>query len=238
MNDAGLDLRLRQGVLALTGGADATGDWDAVMRSATTGRSPRRGFARGRYAAVAVAGAVVLGATFGTHDWIAQQFDAFRANGGIDVRGAVVVAHLRQHDGSPLEIAETIVPAYVDSNPLRSVPAQRCVAARPLPPADPIAAPEDPLSFAGEAFCTLLGTMSVAVVWQDDGSAAMLARRPDAAASIELRFGSSSWRPSSSDGQWVLFTLPAGSAPSPRDAFQVVALDAAGRPVATQRVGI
>jgi hypothetical protein len=234
MNDAALDRRLRDGVLALTAHR-GSGDWDAVVKAATTAPKARRRLPRGRYAALFAAGALALGATFGSHDWISSQFDTFRASSGIDMRGAVVVSHLRQHDGSILEIAEKTVPPVVDANPVQSTPAQRCVATRPPAPADPVTAPADPLSFGGDAFCTALSTMASLSAWLDDGSASMLARRPDAAASIEIRLGSSVWQPSSADGPWVIFTVGPGSIP-PHATVELIALDASGHPVATERV--
>ena len=99
----------------------------------------------------------------------------------------------------------------------------------------PVAAPSDPLSFAGSAFCTDPSTMAFESTWQDDGSVALLARRADKADGIELRVGSTSWTPSSADGPWALFTLPAGSVS--RDAtVELVALGADGSAVATEEV--
>ena len=236
MNDAALDRRLRDGVVALAGGPGANPDWEGVLRAAadTPARPPAlRRFAsrlpRGRYvAALAVAG-IALGATFASPDWITTQFGRFRGSNFVDMRGAVVVAHLRQHDGSSREIAEKVVPATAKT------PAMRCGAIRPPAPADPVAAPSDPLSFAGSAFCTDPSTMAFESTWQDDGSVALLARRADKADGIELRVGSTSWTPSSADGPWALFTLPAGSVS--RDAtVELVALGADGSAVATEDV--
>ena len=162
-------------------------------------------------------------------DWIQSQLDRFRGSSEVDMRGAVVVARLRQHDGSVLEIAERTIPATAKA------PVLRCAALRPPPPADPVMAPRDPLSFAGSASCTDLSTMAYESTWQDDGSVALLARRPDGADRIELRSGATTWGPASSDGAWALLTLPPGSLP-PEATAALVARDATGAIVSTEQV--
>jgi hypothetical protein len=239
-----LDEQLSAGVREIVGRPSATGDWSGVLRAAASEPRRRRREAprsfervslRGALVAVAAVAVVSLGAVYGPYDWITSQSRTFDPSPGVDMAGAAVVAHLGQHDGGILEIAEKIVPAHVDPVPLRSSPALRCVVTRPAPPADPVAARVDPLSFGGDAQCSHLETMSFESNVLDDGSASVLARRPDGAERIEVRAGSSSWQPSSSDGSWVVFDLPPGSLASgvPAD---VVALDRAGRVLETQRI--
>jgi hypothetical protein len=234
MNDAALDRRLRDGVLAL-GAHSSRPDWDAVVRGSADAQPARRPRSRARLALIMAAAVLALGATFGSRDWITTQFDTFKAAPAVDMRGAVVVARLRQHDGSVLEIAEKTLPPLTGESPAQASPAMRCVALRPPAPADPVMAPLDPLSFGGSAFCSRLDAMAAESVWQNDGSASVLARRPDAAVSIELRVGGSSWRPSAADGPWALFTVGPGSIPS-RAIGELVALDAAGRPLTTEPI--
>ena len=239
-----LDERMRAGVSELVGPPAAAGDWSAVLRAAASAPGERRRAMtqlldrvslRGRLMAVAAVAVVSLGAVYGSYDWITSQGRTFDPSPGVDLSGAAVVAHVRQHDGSILEIAEKIVPAHADPVALRSSPALRCVVTRPAPPADPVAARTDPLAFGGDAQCSHLETMSFESSWPGDGSASVLARRPDGAGSIELRAGAMSWQPSSSDGSWVLFNLAPGSVTSgvPVD---VVALGSSGRVVQTQRI--
>jgi hypothetical protein len=200
-----------------------------VLAAAEPDRAPRRRrVLRARSLVLVAAAAVSLGTVVPQLGWVDAQFDRFHASVGVDMADATVVAHLRQHDGTVLEIAEKTFATA-------GAPTMRCVAIRPPAPADPVAAPSDPLSFGGDAFCTRVGTMGAVSTWQDDGSGSLLARRPDRAAGIELRAGASSWKPSSADGPWALFTVGPGSIP-PDAAVSIVALDLSGHEIATEPV--
>jgi hypothetical protein len=184
---------------------------------------------RGRYLAFAAAVLVAVGATLPQLDWVSAQFDRFGASSSVDMRGAPTVATLEQHDGSRLQIAEKTFSAN------GTTPSMRCVAASPPPPADPVSAPDDPLAFSGFASCTHLDVIAFRSQWDDDGSASVLARRPDDAAAIELRSDAKTWPPSSSDGRWTLFWLPPGAL-GPGSHVDLVALDAAGATISSEHV--
>jgi hypothetical protein len=163
--------------------------------------------------------AISTGAAFGPTSWVTSQFNKFNVFEAPNMSSAVVVAHLRQHDGSLLEIAEKLV-SFEDQ-------VLRCVATRPAAPADPVAAPTDPLSFAGGAFCTPPNTIPATSAWEGDGSGSLLAHLPDGAVRLELRAGTAAWAPTSSDGRWAIFILPPSSIPA-RMSATVVAIDAQG----------
>ena len=205
--------------------------YDRIWRSATdpaqrsVDGSVRRGaeghaWRRPRVALLAAA-VISTGVAIGPTSWVTSQFDVFEPSNAPDMTGAVVVAHLRQHDGSILEIAEKLVSSGSAGQALR------CVATRPAAPGDPVAAPSDPLSFAGSAFCTHLDTIAATSEWKSDGSGSLLAHLPDGAVRLELRAGTATWEPTSSDGSWAIFSLPPGSIPD-RTSATVVALDAQG----------
>jgi hypothetical protein len=76
--------------------------------------------------------------------------------------------------------------------------------------------------------------MTVEATRQDDGSAALLAHRPDGTTQIKLRQGAVSWSPSSTDGAWVYFDLPPGAVKA-GPPLALVALDSSGRVIAIDR---
>jgi hypothetical protein len=245
VNDAQLEQHLRAGVLAMSE-STATGDWSAVLRNAAVRsgdgsarlRRSRRRSRQGLLVGLTLLSVLSAGAVYGHYDdWIASQVRIFHPSGASEIKigDARIVAQLQQHDGSTLEIAETIIPPHVDANPERSHPVERCVATRPAPPADAIAAPADALSLSGSAFCTTLETMAFESNWLADGSGVVLIRRPDNAQTVQLRGGDVAWQPTSADGHWALFVLPPNSLVDGIP-VEVDALGATGSVTDTQRI--
>lgn len=193
------------------------------------GTGVRRRATRVPIVALVAAAAISLAATVGPTGWITSQFSVFEPSSAPDMSGARVVAQLQQHDGSALEIAEKVI------RPTGGGAALRCVATRPAPPTDPVAAPLDPLSFGGAAFCSHLDAIQAESVWQPDGSAALLAHLPPGADHLELRAGNGSWPPTSLDESWAIFSVPAGSIP-PGTPVTIFALGATGQTIAEERV--